>query len=117
MSQYTSLVEWYSPHPVRGRYTTTKEVKWEIGATGSGAWLCVPASFDFDVSVPRLTQWAFDPNDERFLKAACLHDYALLLGWSRTSAAGPFADALTAEGVPPFTRFLMVAAVITWHWS
>ena len=82
---------------------------------GSGAFLTVPEGFGFDVSV-RGFGWLFNPHDPRYLKAACLHDYALTQGWSRTAAAGPFADALVAGGVPSWRRFLMVAAVIIWKW-
>lgn len=104
--------------PLEGiRYRTIKPVQWEIGRKGSGYWLRVPPGFVFDVSVPLWLRWAFNPRCERFLKAACLHDYALdVLYWDRTTAAAAFNSGLTASGVGRIQRLIMTLAVIVWRW-
>lgn len=115
MSAYTDLSEWYEPHGEK--FVTTKEVVWELGRLGSGVFVVVPVGYYFDVSVPRCLHWLLDPKTPEFLKAACLHDYLLERGWSRTSAAGPFSEALAAEGVARTTRLVMTLSVIAWRWK
>lgn len=117
MSQYTALTDWYEPDPRRFHWRTTKRVRWEIGTEGSNLWLQVPAGFLFDISVPWWLWWAVQPDNPRFMKAACLHDYALRVGWSRVAAAAVFAEALKADGVRSLKRLLSVLAVIVWKWS
>ena len=97
-------------------YITTAPLFWELGRKGSGLWLQVEPGFGFDVSVPVLLRWLFDPHDPRYLKAAALHDFALLDGWDRVSAAAAFAGALAAVGVGRGERLAMVLAVIVWRW-
>lgn len=98
------------------RYRVKRPLSWEIGAKGSGLWLTVPEGFVFDVSIPRLLWWAFDPNDARYRKAGALHDYALSLGWNRVPAAAAFSESLRAHGLGRLHRLAMVLAVIVWKW-
>lgn len=116
MSRYTDLDDWCVP--AQGfDYRTTKPVQWEIGAVGSGLWLRVPTGFRFNISVPVCLWWAVQPDNEKFLKAACLHDYALRIGWSRVAAAAAFSEALRADRVGVLKRLAAVLAVIIWKWS
>ena len=116
MSRYTDLTLWYETLD-KPNYRTRKGVEWEIGTEGSGLWLRVPIGFEFDVSVPWIFRLWFRPSDVRFLKASCLHDYALAtLGWDRVSSAAAFSEALKASGVPRLTRLAMVLGVISWRW-
>lgn len=112
MSKFTELTDWYEP--IGGiRYRTTREVPWEIGTPGSELWITVPVGYDFDVSIPRLLRWIFDPHDARYLKAGALHDYALHeLYWSRVAAAAAFSEALRADQVSLWRRLPMVLSVI-----
>lgn len=115
MSAYTDACY---PWARRGAgYITTAPISWEVGRKGSRLWLHVPVGTPFDVTVPRLLRWLFDPHDTRFLKAAALHDYALADGWDRVSAAAAFCDALKADGVGKAQRLLMTLAVILWRFS
>lgn len=117
MSSYTELTNWRIDLGHDNLFVTTEEVKWELGAKGSGLWLIAPKGYKFDVSIPRYLWWLLNPKDERFLKAACLHDYALdKLKWDRVTSAAAFSEALRATGVSRTTRLAMVLAVITWKW-
>tara|TARA_R110002072_G_scaffold26966_23_gene88487 strand:+ start:437 stop:745 length:309 start_codon:yes stop_codon:yes gene_type:complete len=102
---------------VRGDFLTVGELHWEIGRKRSGLWVVVPDDFQFNVSIPWWASWAFDPEDERFLKAAALHDYLLKQGWDRVTAAGVFNEALRADKVSARTRLAMVTGVAWYKWS
>lgn len=115
MSAFTDQANWAKPEGAG--YITTAPLSWEVGRIGSGLWVRVPVGFAFDVSVPWLLRWIFDPHDPRYRKAAALHDYTLSLHWDRVSAAAAFADALAACGVGRIERLAMVLAVIVWHWG
>jgi hypothetical protein len=96
MSSYTDLADWYEP--AGGiLFRVVRPVEWEIGRKGSGLWVIVPLNYVFDVSIPALLRWAFDPRDPRYLKAAAL-----------------FSDALKADGVGFFRRLAMVLAVVVY---
>lgn len=96
--------------PVGGiDYETTAPVIW--------AGITVPAQYRFNVSIPRPLWWLLSPHNPRYLRAACLHDYALhKLHWGRVRAAAPFSEALRAEGLGRVHRLAMVLAVIVWKW-
>ncbi|MFG6591293.1 DUF1353 domain-containing protein [Sulfitobacter sp. 1A12157] len=115
MSAYTAARYPWARHGAG--YITTAPIAWEVGRKGSDLWLTVPTSFPFDVSIPRLLRWVFNPHDTRFLKAAALHDYALADGWDRVSAAAAFCDALKADDVGKAQRLAMTLAVILWRFS
>lgn len=117
MSKYTAALDWCKP--VGGiLYTSTKPLVWEVGVVGSGFVVTVPAGRTFDVSIPRGLRWLFSPHDPAFLKAAALHDELLhVKGWSRDSAAGEFHRALCADGVAPWRRIAMTAAVFLFKYS
>jgi len=114
MSAYTSAL------PVvdigGGDYVTDADLRWDIGRLGSGLTYVVRAGFQFDVSIPALFRWAFDPNDRRFLKAAALHDHMLLDDWSRIESAAVFHEALKADKVPRLKRLAMFLAVALWRY-
>jgi hypothetical protein len=116
MSAYTDAVGW--AERLDGiRYRVVKPLRWEVGSEGSGLWLEVPPGRVFDVSVPRLARWLFNPHDPRFRRAAALHDEMLVLGWSRLTAGAEFAEALRADGVGAGCRFAMWLAVSLWRWT
>lgn len=118
MSLYTELEQdWYEPDPRRGMFRSTAILAWEIGRKGSELFYIVPIGFVFDVSIPKLFTWLLDPCDPRFMKAACLHDHMLENGWDRTTAAGVFNDALTADGVSRLKRWAMFTAVAWFKWK
>lgn len=98
------------------RYVVTRPLSWSID-TDRDAELIVPAGFTFDVSIPPALHWLLNPHDTRYLRAACLHDYALHeLRWPRVAAAAPFSMALRAEDLGRAHRLAMVLAVIVWNW-
>jgi len=99
-----------------GDYLTDAPIRWDIGRKGSGLTYVVPAGFRFDVSIPGLFQWAFNPKDRRFLKAAALHDHMLIDGWSRVESAAVFHEALKADGVSSLKRLAMFLAVALWRY-
>lgn len=100
-------------------FVTTAPLRWEIGKQGSGVWMPeVPVGFVFQASIPRPLRWLWSPLDRRYLRAACLHDYALhVLGWDRVSAAAPFAASLRTHGVDKWQALAFTMAVIAWKWS
>jgi hypothetical protein len=109
MSDYTDLRDWCVP--MGDDFITVRAIRWHLGRSGSGWVYTVEAGFRFDVSIPVWAQWAFDPKDERYLKAACLHDHMLENGWSRVTAGAEFHEALRADGVGRIRRKLMWLAV------
>ena len=98
-------------------FITDMPIIWELGKKGSGLRYIVPSGFRFDVSVPRAMQWAFNPNDRRFLKASALHDHMLNNEWSRIESAAVFHEALKADGVERAKRFIMFLAVVIWKYN
>jgi len=116
MSIYATLDDWEKP--LNSGYVVTTKLSWELGNIGSGLWLHVPVGFVFDVSIPRFLRWLFNPQDERYRKAAALHDYALFLGYNRISAASLFWAALKVrDDVGGVERTVMTLGVILWRWS
>lgn len=116
MSEFTDLESWCVP-TTGIKWRNIVSVKWEVGTIGSDLWLIVPVGSVFDVSIPRGLRWLLSPNDPRFLKAACLHDYALHeLKWDRVSAAAAFSEALRSKGVSRMLRLVMVVAVVAKGW-
>ena len=117
MSEYTTISQWYDIK--EEKFETTQSLRWELGRKGSGMWLEVPAKYPFDVTVPSMFLRLFvNPRDARYLKASCLHDYALHeKGWDRVTSAAAFSEALKADKVGKTRRLLMVLAVITCNWK
>lgn len=106
-------------HRLSGRrYRLVEPATVTIGGENAVIQIEAPRGFEFDVSVPRLLWWLIDPHDDRFLRAAALHDYALhRLGWPREVAAAPFGHVLRENGVSRAKRLAMVLAVIVWRWK
>jgi hypothetical protein len=98
------------------RYRLATDLIWRIGHEQGPAYL-VPAGFIFDVSVPGLLRWLFDPHRKDFHKAAALHDHMLQSGWSRITAAAEFHNALKADGVGAARRLAMLMAVLLWKFE
>jgi len=74
-------------------YVTVQDIHWPR------PMVHVPRGFRFNVSVPRLLRWLVDPHDERLLRAACFHDYAIHeLGWSRPLSGALWNEVLREEG-------------------
>lgn len=118
MSAYTDAADWCESDTRPLYWRTTAPLRWEVGCKGSRLWFDVKTGTPFNVSRPHPIARAFvNPNDPRYRKAACLHDVSLKRGWSRTAAAGMFADALAADGVGRWRRFAMTVAVIWWNWK
>lgn len=110
MSSYTNAIDWC----VRTQgimYKTVKPLVWEVGHKGSGLLVTVPENTLFDVSIPKGLRWLFNPHDNRYLKAAALHDELLRRGWARTTAGAEFHEALKADGVALWRRLSMWLAV------
>lgn len=81
-------------------YITAKPKDWELMFKGSGYVVTVPAGFVFQSSVPRWLWPVFDPHDERYLWAACIHDWLLRLGCRPASAAAEWYDGAMAFDAP-----------------
>ncbi len=98
-------------------FLTDSPIIWDIGRKDSGLRYIVPSGFRFDVSVPKVFQWAFNPKDKKFLKAAALHDHMLINEWSRIESGAIFHEALKADGVNKWKRFTMFMAVVIWKYN
>lgn len=97
-------------------YRLSRPLDWRIGHI-DGPMYVVPAGFEFDVSVPRLLRWLFDPHRPDFHKAAALHDHMLQADWSRITAAAEFHNALKADAVSAWRRLVMLIAVMLWRFD
>lgn len=109
MSAYTASPVAFAP--AGGiRFRLTAPLVWHVG-NADGPVVTVDEGFVFDVSVPRIFRWLFNPRDRRYLKAAALHDWLLTHGWDRITAGAIFHAALAADGVPAWRRAVMLIAV------
>lgn len=116
MSAYTSPANWCKP--IGGiRYVSVKPLTWEVGVKGSGFLVTVPAGTEFDVSIPRVFRWLFDPHNPHYLKAAALHDELLRREWARTTSGAEFHEALKADGVSLWRRLVMWLAVSLFNFT
>lgn len=114
MSAYTVAFE---PIAIGGiDYRLASPLTWRIGRK-DGPPVTVPAGFTFQVSVPGLFRWVFDPHDRRFLKAAAVHDWLLKKDWDQVTAAAIFHEALKADGVSTWRRAAMLVAVQFWKYE
>lgn len=103
-------MSWYEKRGAK--YLTTDIVSWEIGRKGSGRWIDVPRGFLFEPSIPFPATTVLDPDNPKYLKAACVHDYLRHIEqWDRMSSGGVFHEILKADGVPKRERLAMWAAV------
>jgi hypothetical protein len=116
MSSYTRSTRW-AAHVSGIRYRSLEALVWSVGHSGSGLLFVVPAGREFDLSVPWWARLFIDPHDQRYLKAAALHDEMLAAGWSRTEAAGSFHEALRADGAGLLERLSMFLAVALWRFG
>ena len=120
MSRYTASLPLFEPQGCRGPlcnyYRTLFPIEWEVGCRGSELRVSVPARTLFNVSTPPGLRWLVSPHDQRFMKAAALHDHLLAQGWDRLTAGAIFAEALRAERVPSPLRLIMWLAVSLYKW-
>ena len=118
MSHYTDFqyeIKKVSDYPPK--YIMGDNLHWEIGRVGSGLWITVPKDFEFDLSVPYVFSWIFNPNEPHYLKAAALHDYLLSENYDWVFAAGVFNRALKSDGVNGFKRSAMFFSVLLYKYS
>lgn len=111
------MVDFKAPHewsdPVGGiDYRTTATIDWGIGSPQSKIRLILPAGRRFNVSIPRLVWWLFDPHDPRYRLGGLVHDHLIHVDkWQRIPAAGEFHNALRAGGTPIWRSVVMWLAV------
>ena len=94
-------------------FVLLEEFPYEVGATGSGLKICVPAGFVTDfASIPRLF-WSVVPPMGQHGKAAVVHDYLYRKssGFSKILADAIFYEAMELLGVPWYRRWVMYLAV------
>ncbi len=115
MSDYTEHT--VAPIHVGGIvYRTRSPIIWAVGFKESNWRVIVPASFEFDVSVPFWLRCLFNPHEPRYFKAAALHDWLLKKGWDRMVTGAVFHDALRADGVSKWRALAMWLAVSLWRY-
>ena len=82
--------------------------QWEIGKRGSGGFIIVEdfyeSGYNFDVSVPKIAEFALDPHDVNHLVAAGIHDRMLELGYDTAVASAEFHRILEYRGASRLTR-------------
>lgn len=117
MSAYTKHNSKFYYSLVDDKYSVIDPVTWHVGSI-YGPTIEVPEDFNFDVSIPKILVWLFDPHDKRYIKAACLHDYMLSeLKWNRLTAAAEFHEALLADKVPIWRRLVMFLATALYRYK
>lgn len=94
-------------------YELTNSIEWELLHKEVDTAVIVPQGFIFNVSIPFWVRWVFSPHNPKYLKAACLHDYLLKRKHSKALAAAVFYDALKADNVTTWRRWIMFLAVIS----
>lgn len=94
------------------RYKVTSPLSWELLYGLPDTNFTVEEGFIFEVSIPWWARGAFNPHNDKYLKAACLHDWLLKHKYSRALAASVFYDALKADKVNRLQRWIMFQAVL-----
>lgn len=95
-------------------YVVTEEIKWELLKSGSGFVLRIPVGFMFNFSCPRVLSWLINPNNPKYMLAACVHDYLLLQKVNRGRSSIEFFYALRALGVGTYAATILTAGVMIW---
>ena len=96
------------------KYRLDARLVWEIGAKGSGWKLIVRAGTIFDISVPRLLEWALSPHDRRVLLAAAVHDELLVRGHDAAFASAEFRRAAIARGCSVWRAWVLFFSTLAW---
>lgn len=116
MSSFTSplRLEWIDG----SHWRVLDDFTYEIGDTGSGKLIVVPAGFITDfASVPR-GLWNLFPPTGPYGKAALVHDvmYTTQTG-SRKEADDIFLEAMGVLQVRSFTKYAVYSSVRMWGWK
>ena len=114
MSKYTNYIGVKRTGGIE--YELTEDLVWHIGHV-TGPEYRVPKGFKFDVSIPKMLQWLFNPHERAYHKAAAMHDDMLNKNWSRITAGAEFYDALKADGVKLWRRVLMFLGVVFYRYD
>jgi len=93
-------------------YVVTAPFTWNLGRKGSGRTLEVPVGREFESSVPRLLHWLWSPDDQKYLKAAVVHDMLLEEGNSKLFSDSQWFDAAASVGAPGLKTWLAYFAMI-----
>ena len=88
---------------------------WEIGKKNSGWFLRIPAGTEFESSVPRFFHWFLSPDDQRFLKAACVHDTLLEKGYTRAFADSQWFEVNMSEHTPRIKTLLAYLGMVLYR--
>ena len=107
MSAFTTFNNFRKVPNTRSDYRLGADVPWEIGAKGSGWFLYLAQSFQFNISVPRLLEWVLSPHNQKILLAAAVHDELLNRGHDKAFASSEFRRACIARGVHPFFAWIL----------
>ena len=98
----------------RKKYRLNKTLAWDIGAKQSGWVLTVPNGTEFDISVPRILEWALSPHDRRVLLAAAIHDELLVRGHDAAFASSEFRRAAIARGCTRPWAWTLFFTTLVW---
>lgn len=90
-------------------WVTTEAIEWDLGRKDSGYTLYIWAGKEFESSVPWYLTWLMNPDDPRFLLAACVHDVLLEDGFRPFFSASEWYDAALKGGASK--GFALLAAV------
>ena len=95
-------------------YQLEAPLNWDIGKKGSGWSLLITPGTTFDISVPRLFEWALSPHNRRVLPAAAIHDELLRRGHDSAFASSEFRRALIARGYLHWRAWGLFLATLIW---
>ena len=114
MSAFTKFDHFERDPSTRTKYVLTKELVWDIGAKGSGWQLVIPAGTKFDISVPRVLEWALNPHDKKVLLAAAVHDELLIRGHDAAFSSSEFRRAAVARGCSHMWAWVLFLTTFMW---
>ncbi len=114
MSAFTRFRSYAYIWPTARLHKLTAPLVWEIGASGSGWFLEIPAGTEFDVSTPHGLGWAVNPFKREYLLPAAIHDELLRRGHDPAFASSEFRRALRALGVGRAWAWCLFGATLIW---
>lgn len=114
MSTFTEFEDFEPVEGTRKMYKLTADLMWEIGSKGSGWQVIVPKGTPFDISVPKLLEWAQSPHDRAVLLAAAVHDELLNLGHDVGFASAEFRRAALARKQTKIWAWVLFLATLIW---
>ena len=93
-------------------WIVTAPFVWSLGNKDSAVKVTIAQGYEFESSVPWYARWILNPDDPRFLLAACIHDWLLEGGFRQVSSDLEWWDGARKGGAPWLLRTSITVAML-----